>query len=411
MRPLASEMMPPYRIPLAYNNFGPAELAAIQATVDTGMLTQGRQVEAFEKALAEWSGAAHAIFVNSGSSANMVGIEALVYLSRMRPDLTYGPLKAGDEIITPGLSWPTTLKPLLNHGLRPVFCDVDLNTLNATVADLEKVRTKRTRGIVAVPVLGNPEGLDEIRAWCDANGLVMFEDSCESFGAVTGSGKNVGRVGMASAFSFYFSHHISTIEGGAILTDSAEIADLCYALRSHGWTRHFKLNRFNQDEKLQGIDPRFCFVLPGYNVRATEINAAIGIEQLKRFPDFLARRRRIARGRIAALAGLGEKIVVPGADIVDRHSWMTFPLLFANAELRQRAQKAIESGGVETRPVIVGNVLRHPLVEWIGVKEDQPELPNCDAVFERGMMIGLNPMSSDEEEAIVVDVLRKSVVG
>ncbi|MEN9709572.1 MAG: hypothetical protein RIQ68_1980 [Pseudomonadota bacterium] len=398
-----------YRIPLAYNNFGPDELAAIQKTVDTGMLTQGRQVEAFEKALAEWSGASYAIFVNSGSSANMIGIEAIVYLSRMKPELTYGALSAGDEIITPGLSWPTTLKPLLNHGLRPVFCDVDLKTLNATVADLEKVRTKRTRGVVAVPVLGNPEGLDEIRAWCSANGLVMFEDSCESFGAITGGGKNVGRVGMASAFSFYFSHHISTIEGGVVLTDSAEIADLCYALRSHGWTRHFKLHRFEQDKNLRGIDPRFCFVLPGYNVRATEINAAIGLEQLKRVPDFLARRRRIARGRIAGLMGLSDKVLVPGADIADRHSWMTFPLLFASAELRQSAQKAIEEGGVETRPIIVGNVLRHPLVQWLDLSTSQPDLPNCDAVFERGMMIGLNPMSTDEEESFIIDVLRGSV--
>lgn len=401
--------MSQYRIPLAYNNFGPAELAAIQKTVDTGMLTQGRQVEAFEKALAEWSGAAHAIFVNSGSSANMVGIEAMVYLSRMKPELTHGALQAGDEVITPGLSWPTTLKPLLNQGLRPVFCDIDLKTLNATVEDIEKVRTKRTRGVVAVPVLGNPEGLDEIRAYCDATGLVMFEDSCESFGARTASGKNVGRVGMASAFSFYFSHHISTIEGGAILTDSAEVADLCYALRSHGWTRHFKLNRFEQEEKLQGIDPRFCFVLPGYNVRATEINAAIGIEQLKRVPNFLARRRKIAKKRIEAIASASDKAVVPGADIIDRHSWMTLPILFKDASLRERAQKVIEAGGVETRPIIVGNVLRHPLVEWLGIKDDQIALPNCDAVFERGLMIGLNPMSSDEEEAFVADVLRKGV--
>ena len=395
-----------YRIPLAYNNFGPAEISAIHKTIDTGMLTQGRVVEAFERALAERSGVSYAIFVNSGSSANLIGIEALVYLSRMKPDLTHGPLSAGDEIITPGLSWPTTLKPLLNHGLRPVFCDIDLNTLNANVHTIEKVRTERTRGVVAVPVLGNPEGLDEIRAYCDATNLLMFEDSCESFGGCTASGKNVGAVGIASAFSFYFSHHISTIEGGAILTNSAEIADLCYALRSHGWTRHFKLNHFEEDTELKGIDPRFCFVLPGYNVRSTEINAALGIEQLKRVPDFLAQRRQIARGRIKAIQDLSSRVTIPGADIVDRHSWMTLPLIFADADLRHRAQKAIEAGGVETRPIIVGNIMRHPLAKWLGLKNDQPDLPNCDSVFERGMMIGLNPMSTDADESFVADVLR-----
>jgi len=144
-------------------------------------------------------------------------------------------------------------------------------------------------------------------------------------------------------------------------------------------------------------------------VRATEINAAIGIEQLKRVSDFLTQRRRIARGRVDAIAGASDKAVVPGADILERHSWMTLPILFADAALRQRAQAVIESCGVETRPIIVGNVLRHPLVEWLGIKDDQILLPNCDAVFERGMMIGLNPMSTVEEESFVAEVLLKGV--
>ena len=392
--------MKKYRIPLAYNTLQHEEIEAAIQVLRNGQMTQGPAVAHFETVLAQSQGTKHAIMVNSGSSANLIAIEAMVYCSKLKSDITYGPLRPGDEVIMQGLGWPTTIKPLLNHNLQPVYCDVNLGTLSATVATIEAVRSPKTRAVIAVPILGNPDGLGEIRVYCEKNRLVLIEDACESLGAATLSGKKVGTLGLASALSFYFSHHISTVEGGAILTDSPDIADLCYALRSHGWTRHFKLNRipfYNIDE----IDPRFCFVLPGYNVRSTEISAAIGTVQLRRFPQMLINRRRIARARIEAIKPYSDSLTVPGSNIIDRHSWMAFPLLFRDKSHRRTAQERLEAFGIETRPIIAGNLLRHPLTRMHGLKNDQPELPACDKVFERGLMIGLNPFSTYEAEAHV----------
>ncbi len=335
-----------YRIPLAYNNFGEGERRAVDAVFRSGYLTQGKIVEEFEAAFADYHGAKYAILVNSGSSANLIAIEAIYHCSTLRPAITQGKLNPGDEVIVSGLSWPTTLTPLLNHGLQPVFCDISLDTLNSTVEAVQAVRGPRTRAVIAVPVLGNPEGLDELSAYCAAEDLILLEDACESLGARSASGRLVGRFGLASAFSFYFSHHMSMVEGGAILTDSAEIADLCYALRSHGWTRHFKLGVHSFVEESANVDPRFCFFLPGYNVRASEIGAAIGMVQLKRLPEMIQLRRQIAGSRVGTLAPFRENVAVPGAAIPDRHSWMTLPLLFASRSRKVRAPSSLEIAGV-----------------------------------------------------------------
>lgn len=396
-----------YKVPLAFNTMGEAEISAATQVLKSGFVTQGKIVEEFEQQLARDLSARYAILVNSGSSANLIAIEAISYLSGLRPDLTYDrPIHRGDEVIIQGLNWPSTITPILNRGLVPVFCDVDPNSLNATPAQVDAVRTQRTRMVVAVPVLGNPSGLEDLRDYCAREKLILVEDACESLGAVTERGNLVGTIGMASAFSFYFSHHISTIEGGVILTDVPELADLCYALRSHGWTRHLKLNLFDFGaEDDAAIDPRFCFVLPGYNVRSTELNAAIGRVQLGRLPEMVAARRKLMASRIAAIAGFEDKLTIPGTAIADRHSWMTTPLLFSDGDHRQRGQAALEQAGVETRPIIVGNVLRHPLVRSFGLRANQPDLPVCDDIFARGLMIGLNPFSPNEIEQTVAKAL------
>lgn len=396
-----------FRIPLAFNTMGDAEHAAIEAVVTSGRLTQGARVTEFEAALAARHGVSHAILVNSGSSANLIAIEAAVYLATLRPDLALRPIEQGDEVIIQGLNWPSTLTPILNRGLRPVLCDVDLHSLNASVAQVEAVRTERTRMVIAVPVLGNPTHLDELREYCAREKLILIEDACESIGATTPAGKPVGTLGAAASFSFYFSHHITTIEGGVVLTNDAHFADLCYALRAHGWSRGLKLESFLTFDASE-IDDRFCFVIPGYNVRSTDLNAAIGLVQLDRLDGMLADRRRIAAGRIAAIADAGDLLTIPGTDIIDIHSWMTTPLLFSDRAHRDRARASLEADGVETRPIIVGNMLRHPLARMLNLSPDQIDLPNCDQVFDRGLMIGLSPIASDEDEAIVCAALAKA---
>lgn len=396
-----------YRVPLASSSIGVDEAAAAQRVFASGRLTQGLEVAAFERELAAWHGVTHAIMVNSGSSANLVAIEAAVMLSRLRPDRlpTGTPIQPGDEAIIQGLNWPSTIKPLLNLGIRPVFCDVEPGSLNAGVDQVAAARSPRTRMVVAVPVLGNPTHLDELRAWCAAEGLLLIEDACESLGAVTAAGRKVGTLGLASAFSFYFSHHITTIEGGAILTDSDALADMCYSLRAHGWSRDLRLEAF-LDFDIGAVDPRFCFVLPGYNVRSTDLNAALGRVQLAHLDRWIDARRRIAADRARALADHAGA-VIPGAH-VDGHSWMTTPLLFSTEAHRRRGQALLEAAGIETRPIIVGNFLRQPVARALGLSERQPALPICDEVFARGLMIGLNPASSDEDEDFVCATLRRA---
>lgn len=401
-----------YKVPLAYASFRDEEIDAAHRVLASGHFTQGKEVARFEEQLAAWHGVRRAVLVNSGSSANLVAIEALIYLSRLRPDLlpTGQPIHPGDEAIIQGLNWPSTIKPLLNLGVRPVFCDVDIDSLNASVETVEAARTERTRVVIAVPVLGNPSHLDALRAYCQRERLLLIEDACESLGAVTESGAKVGTLGAAGSFSFYFSHHISTIEGGAILTDDDRFADMMRGIRAHGWSRDLSLERF-LDFDASAIDPRFCFVLPGYNVRSTEINAALGQVQLARLGGLLESRRAIASRRNDTLAGHASGAYVPGRDCRGVHSWMTTPILYADRTARDRARTILEKAGIETRPIIVGNILRHPAAAMFDLSPAQSPLPICDSIFDRGIMIGLNPMATEEQEAFVCEMLIEAADG
>lgn len=388
-----------YRIPLAFDTFGEAEKNALIEVLESGHYTQGKRVSAFESQFADYLGVDFAVMVNSGSSANLIAISAVYYATMWNAELTSAPLQPGDEVIVPGLSWPTTLTPLLNLGLRPVFCDIELDSLNLSVRTVDEMRTERTRVVIAVTVLGNPTGLLELREYCRGQRLLLIEDAAESLGAETEGGEKVGSFGLVASFSFYFSHHISTIEGGAIVTNSPLIADLSLALRSHGWTRQLSYSELADDlPEFEKVDSRFCFFLPGYNVRATELSGAIGSVQLARLPDFLARRRAIAEARIEALKPYRDRVTIPGAQVGTGHSWMTFPMLLDTPARRDAIRPALEARGIETRAIIAGNMLRQPLSRFLDLRPDQPELSACDEVFRRGMMLGLNPLSTKTSE-------------
>lgn len=392
-----------YRVALAHNSVSAEEIAAVNDVMTSGRMTQGERVAEFERQFALMLGVKHAIMVNSGSSANLVGLEALIQLSRAGGDQ----IADGDEAIIQGLNWPSTIKPLINLRVRPVFCDVELDSLNATVAHVEAVRTERTRLVVAVPVLGNPAHLDELEDYCAKTGLALFVDACESLGASTASDRKVGTQGRGSAFSFYFSHHLTTIEGGIIATSDDLLAEYCRAIRSHGWSRESPSGSSTANG--DGVDPRFRFVLPGYNVRSTDVNAAIGSVQLARLSSSVLARRRIARGRLEALADLVDRVVVPGSADPPGHSWMAFPMLFDSRQRRDAARESLEQRGVETRPIIVGNVLRQPTAALFGLSPAQPALPACDRVFESGLMIGLDPAATADDEVWLQQALRSSV--
>ncbi len=269
---------------LAADSWGDEERAAVQRVVDSGRLTIGPEVAAFEEEFAAYFGRKYAVMTNSGSSANLVAVASLCY----RKDR---PLQRGDEVIVPAISWSTTYHPFQQYGLKLRFVDVELDTLNMDVSRLEEALTPATRAIVGVSILGNPATLDVMREFADRHGLVFLEDNCESMDAEL-DGKKAGSFGDIGTFSTFFSHHISTGEGGVLTTDDPELFGLARMIRAHGWVRDLP----DWSDLVERTDDAFSeayrFILPGYNVRPQEINAAVGRVQLKKLPRMTKMRRK-----------------------------------------------------------------------------------------------------------------------
>lgn len=387
----------PYR--LAMDTLGPAEISAAKRVLDSGLLTMQHNVTGFEKAFAERVGVNHAVMVNSGSSANLIMIDALIRSTSVRQTL-----EPGDEVLVPGLAWPTTVWPIAQLGLVPVFADVDPATLGLDLASAQDLIGPRTRAMFIIHPLGRALDLKRYRDFCDRNGLELLEDCCESLGAHS-DGSHVGSVGRAGSFSFYFSHHISTIEGGMVVTNDQGFADDLRSLRAHGWIRD-RSDRATWVRAHPDIDERFLFATVGYNVRPTEIQAAIGLIQLGRLDEMLAAREELARTVRTWLAASAPWLELIGSDTLDgaapsgrssrRHSWMTLPMRLSDtAPLATRElTEFLESRGVETRPVIAGNLASHPAVRQITSRR-AVSMPVSDSLLRDSLMIGCHPIRSE----------------
>ena len=389
--------------PLAADTLGSAEIDAINGVLATRQFTMASQVREFEAEFAEWVGSRHAVMVNSGSSANLLMVDAL--LRRSSGD---APLRQGDEVIVPALSWPTTVWPVAQLGLVPVFADVDPDTL---AIDLESARAAigpRTRAMFLIHPLGRAGDLDSYSAFCDANGLQLLEDCCESLGAYS-TGMHVGKAGLCGSFSFYFSHHVSTIEGGMVITDDPALADDLRGLRAHGWIRD-RSDSASWKARRPELDPRFFFATIGYNVRPTELQAAVGRVQLDRLDEMIEAREALAR---TVHGWLGQHVpwldliggdLLPDSPIAQRsarpHSWMTLPMrLSADAPVdRNRVVAHFEEAGVETRPIIAGNLARHPAVDQIAYRSAS-DTSVSDGLLRDSFMVGCHPIATRESLA------------
>ncbi|MEA2474573.1 MAG: CDP-4-dehydro-6-deoxyglucose reductase [Thermoleophilaceae bacterium] len=367
--------------PLSAPLFGAEEVVAAVEVLLSDRVTMGPRVRRFESAFADYVGVRHAVMVNSGSSANLLA------LATLGADVLDGGLEPGDEVIVPAVTWSTTVAPVLQLGYVPVFVDVDPRTLNMRVEDLEAAVSERTRAIFVVHLLGNPVPMEPVLELAARHELVVLEDSCESLGAEIG-GRRVGGIGDAGTFSFYFSHHMTTVEGGMLVTDDAARADLARSIRAHGWSRDMV-----ESERIEAanpeIDPRFLFVHLGYNLRPMEIQAAFGEVQLARLDEYNRSRRENAERLYAALAGIPELGLVE-EQAGGRSTWFGFPMLAPDAATRRALTAHLESRGIETRPIVAGNLLRQPAFR------DRPHravggLENATAVGERGLFIGNHP--------------------
>ena len=273
------------KFPLACSSWDQKEINAMHQVIESGMFTMGQNVNNFEKKFAKFVNSKFCIMVNSGSSANLLMVASLFYRK-------FSPLKRGDEVIVPAVSWGTSYYPLYQYGLKLRFVDIDLNTLNFDLEQLERTITKKTKLILCVNLLGNPNNFSRINEIIGDKKIIILEDNCESMGA-TFKGKQTGTFGLMGSFSTFFSHHMSTMEGGHIVTDDEEIYHILLSLRAHGWTRNLpKFNHVCGTKSEDSFEESFRFVLPGYNVRPLELEAAIGIEQLKKLPGFITERRR-----------------------------------------------------------------------------------------------------------------------
>ena len=247
---------------LATCTWGDEELAAIREVVESGNFTMGGKVAEFERRFADYLGARHCVMVNSGSSANLLMTAALFFRKERR-------LERGDEVLVPAVSWATTYTPLAQYGLRLRFVDIDLNTLNFDLDALERSLSPRTRAVLAVNLLGNSNDYGRISQMLAGRGIDLLEDNCESLGGEW-EGRKLGTIGVMGTFSCYFSHHISTMEGGVVATDDDELYHILLSLRSHGWTRNLPDDNLVCSKGSDPFEESFRFVLPGYNVRPVE---------------------------------------------------------------------------------------------------------------------------------------------
>ena len=367
---------------LASTTWGEEELAAIQRVCQSDRYTMGEEVKRFEEAFAAKFGMTDAVMVNSGSSANLVAVAALCY-RRERP------LQRGDEVIVPAISWATTYHPLQQYGLRLRFVDVDLQTLNLDASRLDAALTPRTRMVVAVSILGNPAPLATIRAFCDANRLYFLEDNCESMGASL-NGKLCGTFGDVNTFSTFYSHHISTMEGGLLLTNDREVADLARAIRNHGWARDLPADSpINTGRMDDPFFEAYRFMLPGYNVRPLEVCGAVGREQLKKLDTMLEIRRRNAR-LFVELFGGDDRFIIQRENGCS--SWFSFTLVLNPATNldRGRIMDALRTAGIGFRMITGGCFLRHEAIKYFDYDTAGPII-NANIAHDRGFFVGNHP--------------------
>lgn len=388
------------KVRLHHPTFGPEEIMAFTAQMLTTLVTMGPKVAEFEKQFCDLLDYKIGVSNNSGSSANLLMLAALttpIYEGRMHQ---------GDEVILPALTWSTSLWPILQRGLLPVFVDSDPETLNIYPEAIEAAIGPKTRAVMSVPVYGNPCNMDAIEDICKRHNLIHIEDCCESMGARY-KGKSVGSFGLVSSFSFYFSHHITTLEGGICLTEDHHLAEVMRIVRAHGWVRGVEDKRKWVPES-SDYDERFTFVGEGYNLRLTEPQAAMGLVQLDKLNRFVHARRSNAQYLMDAVEPFFDMLTPQKVTEGGEHSWFGFPILVSETApfTRDEICTYLNEAGIETRPIIAGNLVRHPGTNLFDYRVGG-SLHGADAVMERGFALPCHQSLPKEACAYMATTIAK----
>ena len=385
--------------PLASSTWNGQEELAINSLVYEGKTTMGENVKKFEKDFAKFFGAKYAVMVNSGSSANLLAIASLFYKKNSK-------IKRGMEVIVPAVSWSTTYYPLAQYGLKLKFVDVDLDTLCMKADEVEAAVNENTAAIFAVNLLGQPADLPTLKSIADKHDIYLIEDNCESMGASV-DGKYAGTWGQIGTFSTFFSHHICTMEGGMVLTDDEEIADICMSLRAHGWTRELDAENTVFNKTGSSWDDRFRFVLPGYNLRPLEIAGAVGSIQIAKFPEFLKTRQSNHKKFLEYFSEIENVRLQSG---LGKSSSFGFSLILERELVGQRKRiiSQLETLGIQTRPIVAGNFLKQPVLKHMKVSK-LGIFQNANAIDENGFFIGNHHFDVGDNLKTVSKILKRVI--
>ena len=381
---------------LATSTWDEKELDAIQSVIVKDDFTMGESVAKFEQDFCKFTKSKFAVMVSSGSTANLLATAALFYTKHPK-------LKRGDEVIVPAVSWSTTYFPLQQYGLRLKFVDIDLETLNYDLNSLESSITEKTKMILTVNLLGNPNDFDRINEIIKDKNIFIIEDNCESMGAEY-KGKQAGTFGIMGTFSTFFSHHMSTMEGGFVVTNDEELYHILLSMRAHGWTRNLPKENKVCVKSDDWFEESFRFVLPGYNVRPVEMSGAIGIEQLKKLPIFLEQRRKNAKLFVELFRDHKDFIIQKD---IDNSSWFGFSLIIRPKSnlIRRKVIQKLQENKIDCRPIVTGNFTRNEVMKFFDY-EISGELKNADYLHENGFFVGNSHICLENEIKYLAKILK-----
>lgn len=415
------EFRPGDRISYASRVFDEKEMCSLTDAMLDFWLTTGRFSEQFEKEFAKWIGVKYAHLVNSGSSANLLAFAVLT-----APELKERQIRRGDEVITVACAFPTTVNPILQYGAVPVFVDVTVPQYNMDVSKLEAAFTEKTKAVMIAHTLGNPFDLEMVKSFCDKHQLWLIEDNCDALGTqytIDGVTKYTGAWGDIAASSFYPPHHMTMGEGGCVYTDNPVLNKLILSYRD--WGRdcicpsgrdNYCGHRFGGQygELPQGYDHKYVYSHFGYNLKVTDLQAAVGVEQLKKFPSFIERRRHNWDRLRRALEGIQDKIILPIAAKNSRPSWFGF-LISVRPETgiqRNKVTRYIEDHNIQTRLLFSGNLIKHPCFDQIRGTDAYRIVGELDAtefIMNNTFWVGVYPGMTDQMIDYMAEVIIEAV--
>ena len=382
-------------IPLVKNTINKEDIDRLIEWLKTyPRLTKGNLTIEFERLWSKFMGVKHSIFVNSGSSANLIMVYSLIEA---------GILKIGDDIIIPSLSWSTSLAPAIQFGLNPILCDCNKEDLSVDLTHLENlIKERKPKCMMIVPILGLVPQMDKIMDMCEKYNIILIEDACESLGSKF-NGKKLGSFGLMSTFSTYFGHHISTIEGGMVCTNDDKFANLLKSLRSHGWDRDMDVETQDELRKKYNVDEfnsQYTFYHTGFNLRSTDLQAFLGIGQLEKLPMVVKNRNENFKLYYELL---DDSFWKPELRVSDYISNFAFPIIHKN---RNTIVKVLNENNIENRPLLAGSLGKQPY--WFN-KFDVTTLPSVDDIDEHGLYLPNNHEMTVDEIKKICEVLNSTV--